>query len=325
VLALLGLALTSLPGLDDVRARLADAGPGWLVAALVLELGSCLAFVVAFRGVLCDRMGWRLSYNVGMAVQGTNVLVPTGGAGGLAVGAWALNRTAGVSPERLAPRSVAFFLITSSVNFATAAIAGTALTLGLLPGDASLALTAGPAALAVLAMAAVLVVPGRLASASPRDGRIGTALAAARTALRDGVLEARALVSSGSGAVIAGAVGYMALDLAALSASFAATGSLPPLGILLMAYVVGQLGGLIPLPGGVGGADGGVIGALVLYGTPLPDATAAVLAYRAFQLGLPAILGALALVRLPTVVARAEGGRRLVATRHPAAGDVALA
>jgi uncharacterized membrane protein YbhN (UPF0104 family) len=117
----------------------------------------------------------------------------------------------------------------------------------------------------------------------------------------------------------------MALDLAALSASFAATGSLPPLGILLMAYVVGQLGGLIPLPGGVGGADGGVIGALVLYGTPLPDATAAVLAYRAFQLGLPAILGALALVRLPTVVARAEGGRRLVATRHPAAGDVALA
>ncbi|MEA2155177.1 MAG: hypothetical protein QOE11_1317, partial [Solirubrobacteraceae bacterium] len=39
--------------------------------------------------------------------------------------------------------------------------------------------------------------------------------------------------------------------------------------------------------------------------TPLGTAAAAVLAYRAFQLGLPAILGALALVRLPAVLQRA--------------------
>jgi hypothetical protein len=69
-----------------------------------------------------------------------------------------------------------------------------------------------------------------------------------------------------------------------------------------MAYVLGQLGGLIPLPGGVGGADGGLIAALALYGTPLGTAAAAVLAYRAFQLGLPALLGALAVVRLPRVL-----------------------
>ena len=58
-------------------------------------------------------------------------------------------------------------------------------------------------------------------------------------------------------------------DVAALAAAFAAIGSVPPVGVLLLAYVVGQLGGLIPLPGGVGGADGGLIAALVLYGTPL--------------------------------------------------------
>ena len=75
--------------------------------------------------------------------------------------------------------------------------------------------------------------------------------------------------------------------------------------MLLLAYVVGQLGGLIPLPGGVGGADGGLIAALVLYGTPLSSAAAAVLAYRAFQLGLPALLGGFALARLPGVVERA--------------------
>ncbi len=108
----------------------------------------------------------------------------------------------------------------------------------------------------------------------------------------------------------------MALDLAALAAAFAAVGSPPPVGVLALAYVVGQLGGLIPLPGGVGGADGGLIAALALYGTPLAPAVAAVLAYRAFQLGLPAVVGALAVIRLPGVlrtVAVCEPGEALSA------------
>jgi uncharacterized membrane protein YbhN (UPF0104 family) len=104
--------------------------------------------------------------------------------------------------------------------------------------------------------------------------------------------------------VIGGAIGYMALDLAALAAAFAAVGAMPSLGVLLLAYVLGQLGGLIPLPGGIGGADSGVVGALALYGTPLADAAAAVLAYRVFQLCLPALLGSLSLVRLPGAVGR---------------------
>jgi uncharacterized membrane protein YbhN (UPF0104 family) len=63
-------------------------------------------------------------------------------------------------------------------------------------------------------------------------------------------------------------------------------------------YTIGQLGGLIPLPGGIGGTDGGLIGAMVLYGAPLSQTAAAVLAYRTFQLGIPAILGAIAFVQL---------------------------
>ena len=292
VLGLLALALSSLPGLDDVRAKLSDAVPAWLGIALALELGSCLAFVVAFRGVLAQRLPWRLSYDVGMAVQGTNVLVPAGGASGLALGAWALKRT-GEPTDRLAPRTVAFFLITSSVNFVTAILAGFALALGLLPSDLPVSLTAGPAALAVLAIGVVLVAPRVL----PRT-------------LGAGVLEARALVRSGSLCVIAGAVGYMALDIAALAAAFAAIGDVPPVGVLLLGYVLGQLGGLVPLPGGVGGADSGVIGALFLYGTPLGEAAAAVLAYRAFQLGLPALLGSLALLRLPSATSAASATPR---------------
>ena len=92
VLVLLGVAVTSLPGLGEVRARLAEASPAWLAAALALELGSCLAFVVCYRGVLAPRLGRRRSYDLGMAVQGANVLLPAGGASGLALGAWALRQ-----------------------------------------------------------------------------------------------------------------------------------------------------------------------------------------------------------------------------------------
>ena len=38
VIAALSFAVTSLPGLGDVRDRLADASPGWLAAAAALQL-----------------------------------------------------------------------------------------------------------------------------------------------------------------------------------------------------------------------------------------------------------------------------------------------
>ena len=294
VIAALTFAVTSLPGLGDVRDRLADAAPGWLLAAAALQLLSCLAFVAAFRGVFCHRLPWRMSYEVGMAAQGTNVLLPSGGAGGLALAAWALKR-AGMPTERLARRTVAFYVLTSSVNFFTAVIAGLALALG----GGALLWTAGPAVAAAVVIGAVLALP-RLFT-RPRDGRAGRVLAA----LSAGIHDAVRLVRAGHPLILAGAIGFMAFDLLALGAAFAAIGALPPIGVLALAYVLGQLGGLIPLPGGVGGADGGLIAALVLYGTPLGAAAAAVLAYRAFQLGLPALLGALAVVRLPKVLEHA--------------------
>jgi hypothetical protein len=44
-----------------------------------------------------------------------------------------------------------------------------------------------------------------------------------------------------------------------------------------MGYLIGQLGGLLPLPGGVGGIDGGLIGGASLE----PDDFAAVVAAAA--------------------------------------------
>jgi uncharacterized membrane protein YbhN (UPF0104 family) len=324
VVGLLALAVSSLPGLGEVRNRLADASPLWLGAALALQAASCLAFVVAFRAVFCRRLPWRLSYGVGMAAQGTNVLLPSGGAGGLALAAWALRRT-GMAGDRLARRTVAFYVLTSSVNFLTAAVVGGLLATGILAGAHSLLWTAGPALAAVVTIAVVLALPRLLALTRPLQGggRAGRALAAVDSALDAGLADARLLVRTGNPQILLGVIGFMAFDVAALGAAFAAIGGLPPIGVLLLAYVLGQLGGLIPLPGGVGGADGGLIAALVLYGTPLSGAAAAVLAYRAFQLGLPALFGALAIVRLPAILQRAPDAGELCTparTREPVRG-----
>jgi uncharacterized membrane protein YbhN (UPF0104 family) len=68
--------------------------------------------------------------------------------------------------------------------------------------------------------------------------------------------------------------------------------------VLVVAYIIGLLGGIVPLPGGIGGTEGGLIGMLVLYRAPLATTTVAVLAYRAIQLWLPALLGFVAYVQL---------------------------
>src|SRR3954452_12563267 len=104
------------PGLGQVRDRLADASPGWLVLAVAFEALSCMSYVLMFRAVFCRRISWRTSAEIGWAELAAGSLVPASGAGGLALGAWILRR-GGMSVDHIARRSVAFFLVKSSVNF----------------------------------------------------------------------------------------------------------------------------------------------------------------------------------------------------------------
>ena len=98
--------------------------------------------------------------------------------------------------------------------------------------------------------------------------------------------------------LLIGAVGYWAWDNAVLWATYHAVGMSPALTIVLMGYLIGQLGGLLPLPGGLGGIDGGLIGTLVVYGAPAAATTAAVLAYRLILFWLPLLVGGLAFASL---------------------------
>lgn len=309
------LLISTLPGLGEIRDRFAHAQPGWLAALVALELASCLSYVVAFRGVFCARLDWRFSYEIGMAEQATNVLVPAGGVGGLALGAWAL-RQGGMNTEHIARRSVAFFVLTSAPNFICAAVLGMAIAVGVLPSSGPFSLTLTLAVLAVAAIIVVLRLPRILARLSPPPAAAAgddRGLRRLRTLARRGaeiagagVEDAIHLLRTHQPLVVAGSVGYMAFDVAALAAAFKAFGEVPPIGVFVFAYVIGQLGGLIPLPGGIGGTDGGLVAALSVYGSPLSQAAAAVLAYRSMQLGIPAILGSIAFAQLRGTLARSE-------------------
>ena len=62
--------------------------------------------------------------------------------------------------------------------------------------------------------------------------------------------------------------GFLVFDMLAFWASFRAVGALPELAVIWMAYLIGQLGNWIPVPGGIGGTELGLVGALILYGRP---------------------------------------------------------
>ena len=148
----------------------------------------------------------------------------------------------------------------------------------------------------------------RGAGADParRSGRARLALRTGVGTVADGVDQAIALLRDHSFGVVVGSFAYMAFDIAALGFGFAAVGPAPTFGVLVLGYLIGQLGNLIPVPGGIGGTEGALIGIFALYGVNIPQATAAVLLYRLFQLLIPAFLGVPAFVLLRRRLARAD-------------------
>ena len=298
--------ITLVPGLATLRSRFAHGNAGWLTLGAGLKVLSAFSYVAVFRSVFCRRMSWRLTTEIGLAELGANAVIPTGGAGGLALGAWALHR-AGMDGGRIARRSVAFFFLTSVPNVLGVIILGLGLAAGVFAGRAGLGLTLVPAIIASAAVVATIAggrwaaaLEQRYAARSAATSRIARAL----RVLSGGVAEALALLRARDPVLLFGLAGYLAFDVMILWATFHAFGSVPPLAIVWIGYLIGELGGLIPVPGGIGGVDLGLVGTLVLYHVSLTAATAAVLAYRAIALLVPTALGTVAFALLRRSLAR---------------------
>jgi uncharacterized protein (TIRG00374 family) len=185
-------------------------------------------------------------------------------------------------------------------------VLGLALGLGAIGGEGNLLLTLLPAAIAAGAIV-LAISAGRIAKRQSerlerrRDGEPSKReLFVVKTlgAIGDGVGEALALLREGNVVLILGLIAYLAFDVMIVWATFHSLGPAPPLAILWIAYLIGELGGLIPVPGGIGGVDAGLVGTLALYGVSLASATGAVLAYRAIALWVPALVGGVAFLML---------------------------
>ncbi|MFT3865501.1 MAG: lysylphosphatidylglycerol synthase domain-containing protein [Solirubrobacterales bacterium] len=286
-------AVVWVPFLAPIRHRFENTEPGWVAVSFVLQLLSVLSFVVALRGAFDRRLGWRESFDVGVVEESANVFLPSGGSGGLALGAVILIRS-GIPTAFAVKRSAVLFLVTSGASLGALILFGTLEAANLVPGDASLAATLIPAAGAAFVAAAVILLPRLVPTIDAGDGgKIRHATAAAQAWLVAAVDKSVEMIASREMLLIAGAIGYYAFDVASMGAAFEALGGGgPELGLFVLAYTIGHGGAIVPLPGS---AEGGLVGAFTLYGAPLSLAVGGILLYRVFHAGVPFLLGALGL------------------------------
>jgi uncharacterized membrane protein YbhN (UPF0104 family) len=305
VLAFLYFVLPKLAGLGKTWDRLGQGSPGWLAIAAGLEVLSFAGYVALFRTVFVrpqrSQIDWHASYEITMAGLAATRLFAAAGSGGIALTVWALRR-AGLDRRTVAAQMVAFITLLYGVYMVALVIFGLGLRTGVLPGGGSFAITILPA----------------IFGAHRRGARLLARIVTLPALAASGVRGALAVVRSRD-PLAAGAIAWWAFDIATLWASFKAFGASPAFSVIVMAYLVGMFANVLPLPGGIGGVDGGMIGAFIAFGVNAPVAVVAVLVYRAFAFWLPTLPGAVAYIQLRRRVAGwAAGGTQLdaVGTAH---------
>ncbi len=316
-LAALYYLLPQLAGLEDTWHRIENGSPYWIFAAFVFTIGMFGGYVMMFRGVFIrvpggERIGWPESYQITMAGLAASRIFAAGGAGGLVLTAWALRR-AGMRKRLVADATLSFLILTYFPYVAALIVAGLGLRLGIFPGEAPFGLTVIPAAFAVIALAvglSIALVPtdlqrrlGGWATRGGRLARVAQKLANLPASASAGMRDALAHVRSGDPALL-GAFLFWGFQILVLWAAFRAFGDAPPAAVLVQAFFVGMLGNLLPMPGGVGGVEGGMIASFVAFGVDGGLAVVAVLVYRAFTFWLPLIPGVIAYFQLRRTVER---------------------
>jgi uncharacterized membrane protein YbhN (UPF0104 family) len=315
IIAFFYFVLPKLTNVGSTVHRIAAGDSWWIAIGVVLELLSFAGYVVLFRAVFVrddSRIGWSESYEITMAGLAATRLFAAAGAGGVALTAWALRRS-GMERRLVACRMVAFLVLLYVVYAGSLLIDGVGLGSGLFPGGGSFAITIVPAIVAALlfaAVAAVATLPGdierRLAARAASSGRRAHWLAHAATApalAASGVRTAFSLLRAREPGLL-GALAWWGFDIGVLWAMFHAFGSAPPFTVIWMAYFIGTLGNLLPLPGGLGGVEGGMIGAFAAFNVDINLAVLAVISYRAISFWLPTLPGTIAYFQLRRKVAQ---------------------
>ena len=296
------LLLKLIPALEQALSALEHASWPWLLGALALETVSEMGFVVSWSAIvdpknllIAEGRGRRMDTRVAWAQLGGGTLVPGGSYGGLGVGAWILHRL-GMPAKLIAEREFNLSFLNTAVDGLALIVFGLALASGILPGSRNLLLTLVPAVVAAAAIAVALLIAGRAAKDTERKpvkhARVAVAVVTLVQAVED---TRRLLLHRGSYTAVLGAFVYLMFDLLVLYSAFIAIHAhpVPSFAVVVMAYIIGALGGSLPLPAGIG-TIGGMVGALIIYGVNHNVALAAVLLYQAIGLVVPLAGGAIA-------------------------------
>ncbi len=319
-LAFLYFVLPQLGGVKHTWDRLKEGNLWWIAVAVVVEVVSIASYIAIFQGVHVPRgspIRWRHSYQITMAGLAATRLFAAGGAGGVAVTAWSLRRS-GMESREVAERMIAFLVLLYGVYMAALVVCGVGLYTGVFPGPNPFAITMIPAiigAVGLVAIVAIAFVPQDLEERLERmrarhRSRISQKLLGLLERLAKGPASASGGVRFAMGKLrhpewaLFGVVTWWAFNIAVLYATFRAFGEAPPTAVLVQAYFVGMLANLLPLPGGIGGVDGGMIGAFVAFGVSGSLALVAVLTYRLLAFWLPSIPGVIAYFQLRRTVSR---------------------
>jgi uncharacterized membrane protein YbhN (UPF0104 family) len=285
---LLVALLASVPALRGVLHEIRHIGAAWVLAAVALELGSALSFVVVFR-LFFDRVPAREARSLAWTEQGSGALLPGGGAGGLAIGA-VLIRLTGAPLGWIVRRSAGLFFLGGLMSSLALVGGGVALIAGA-AGPHDFLRVVLPTTVAAAGTLLIAVLPPLVASRRRVPRWLG--------GLATGVREAEVtLFTRRPSWRLLGAVGYLGFDIAVLWVTLRALGHVPSIPVVMLAYSIGYAANLLPVPGGVGVLDAGLTGALVLYGVSPVHAAAAVIIYHAIAFWIPGLGGVFAYLRL---------------------------
>jgi uncharacterized membrane protein YbhN (UPF0104 family) len=324
VAAFLLLRLT--PSLGQALNSLERVSWQWLVAVVALETLSELGYVVAWRQIVDPERvlertacGRRLDTRLAWAQLGGGLLVPAGSFSGVGSGAALLHRF-GLPLERVAEREFNLSFLNTAIDAIGLMFFGILLGLGIVSGKHDLELTLIPAAVAALGVAAAIVIARRAerfaASLELRHGRVSAAIGTVARAVDD---TKKLVFHRADWRSLAGAVAYLGFDVLVLWSAFYALHAhvVPAFAPVLMAYIIGALGGSLPLPAGAG-AVGGIAGCLMFYGAKANAATGAAVLYGAIGLVVPLVGGVIAYLLLRRQIAAARTARSAGADVRPA-------
>ena len=299
------LVLKLIPTLNQALTSLKRVSWAWVVGAIALEVLSESGFVVAWRRIVDpdkvlqrDGRGWRMDQRVAWAQLGGGLVVPGGTLGGMGVGGWILHRF-GMPTKLIAERQFNLSFLNTGVSMLALIVFGLGLAIGILSGEDRLLLTLVPAAIAAFGIAAGLFIAPRANPYASRLEAKHAKIARGISTLADAVNDTKALFHRGGLITVLGGVVYLGVEILILWFALMAVHAHPTPGfaIVVMAYIIGALGGSLPLPASIG-TIGGIAGMLIVYGVHHNPAVAAVLLHQAIGMLVPLAGGTIAYIMI---------------------------